>query len=520
MQGAGGTGDRAAGGTPGAEQTSPSAGSAAGESGDASLEVEGVIHALGKGYRLHAGPFQIKLLFYFGMCFWMALGFHLMGLVFLLDLDNPDSAAVHFHMTPVQVGMVGSATFLGWALGAPAWSWLADRHGRRRIMLVAILAGEMISLATMVMPTFSLYAFCYLLMGSCTGGAGAIVYVMLVELSPPAFRGPVTSILNFFWVLASVLIALIAWIVPQWQPLVAISSLPGLTGVFMSKWLPQSPRFLAIKRRNSEARLVLERIARTNDRAMPRGKLKVSSTSGPTGDPCDLFAPSLRTWTLALFFCWLAASAVYYGLSFQAGDMGGSIHVNSILLSLVEVPSYLAVMWACERFGRRKSMIFFFGEGGFFLLILFFGVEGAAKTGLAMLGKFGIAAAFVVVYIYAGELFPTSVRAVGLGACNIASRLGSIISPVVIKAVEPTTASLCFGIVGVTAAALTLLLPETKGRPTPDFVVRREPGVGSGAAAAGSGDIELLSSGTVQESDMQPIDVPDAEDGTDDAARL
>lgn len=46
-----------------------------------------------------------------------------------------------------------------------------------------------------------------------------------------------------------------------------------------------------------------------------------------------------------------------------------------------------------------------------------------------MVGKFGITAAFSMVYVYTAELYPTVVRNMGVGVSSTASRLGSILSP-------------------------------------------------------------------------------------------
>ena len=47
----------------------------------------------------------------------------------------------------------------------------------------------------------------------------------------------------------------------------------------------------------------------------------------------------------------------------------------------------------------------------------------------AMIGKFGISAAFGEIYIYTGELFPTVIRSFILGFCGVGARLGATISP-------------------------------------------------------------------------------------------
>lgn len=50
-------------------------------------------------------------------------------------------------------------------------------------------------------------------------------------------------------------------------------------------------------------------------------------------------------------------------------------------------------------------------------------------TVLVMVGKFGVTAAFSMVYVYTAELYPTVVRNMGVGVSSTASRLGSILSP-------------------------------------------------------------------------------------------
>lgn len=48
---------------------------------------------------------------------------------------------------------------------------------------------------------------------------------------------------------------------------------------------------------------------------------------------------------------------------------------------------------------------------------------------LEMLGKFAVTTAFAIVYAYTAEIYPTVVRNTALGACSMASRIGSVIAP-------------------------------------------------------------------------------------------
>lgn len=57
---------------------------------------------------------------------------------------------------------------------------------------------------------------------------------------------------------------------------------------------------------------------------------------------------------------------------------------------------------------------------------------------LSLVGKFGIAAAFAIVYVYSAEIFPTEYRSVGIGACSMCARIGGIVAPFIASLVSDT----------------------------------------------------------------------------------
>merc|ERR1712046_420096 len=88
----------------------------------------------------------------------------------------------------------------------------------------------------------------------------------------------------------------------------------------------------------------------------------------------------------------------------------------------------------------------------------------------AMIGKLGATAAFVTVYIFAGELFPTNVRASGLGLCNIFARTGGILAPEVISVFPSTLCLLMFGVLAMSACCANSFMAETLGKPLKDVM--------------------------------------------------
>ncbi|XP_078482937.1 solute carrier family 22 member 4-like [Ciona intestinalis] len=89
----------------------------------------------------------------------------------------------------------------------------------------------------------------------------------------------------------------------------------------------------------------------------------------------------------------------------------------------------------------------------------------------AMTSKLFITGCFNIVYIFCCELFPTLMRNLSIGASSTAARVGAIASPSLIYLSQQTnyySSYLIMASLGVSAAGLTLLLPETKSIPLPE----------------------------------------------------
>lgn len=92
------------------------------------------------------------------------------------------------------------------------------------------------------------------------------------------------------------------------------------------------------------------------------------------------------------------------------------------------------------------------------------------------MGKFGIAAAFAIVYVYSAEIFPTEYRSVGIGACSMCARIGGIIAPFIAslaKIYQPLPL-LVFGVLSIVSGCLIILLPETVGCELPQTLQESE----------------------------------------------
>ncbi|NXD74343.1 S22A4 protein, partial [Eolophus roseicapillus] len=146
----------------------------------------------------------------------------------------------------------------------------------------------------------------------------------------------------------------------------------------------------------------------------------------------DLFRTrNIATITIMSLLLWFFTSVGYFGLSLSTPNWHGNAYINCFLSAVIEVPAYVIAWLLLRCLPRRYSLagIFFLGGGVVLFIQLVPADFNVLSVGLVMLGKFGITAAFSMLYVYNVELYPTLVRNMAVGATSTASRLGSIIAP-------------------------------------------------------------------------------------------
>ncbi|EYC07430.1 hypothetical protein Y032_0070g429 [Ancylostoma ceylanicum] len=92
-----------------------------------------------------------------------------------------------------------------------------------------------------------------------------------------------------------------------------------------------------------------------------------------------------------------------------------------------------------NRYGRRivvasshlAAAVIFFG-------LIFSPEDAGVRTALWALGKFAISCSFMSIYVYASEIFPTNIRNLSIGFCEMMSRVGGILAPYVVVLVSLT----------------------------------------------------------------------------------
>ncbi|XP_056416845.1 solute carrier family 22 member 15 [Hyla sarda] len=376
-----------------------------------------------------------------------------------------------------KVSAASSIFFGGVLVGVVSFGQLSDQFGRKWVYVTGLALDIVFSLVNAMSPSFPVFLGTRFMVGVMNGGMSLVAFVLLNECIGATYWALVGSLSSLCFALGIAQFALIGFFVRWWRLLALVVNVQGAAILLLSLWIPESPRWLYAQGRLQDARDALLLLGRLNrSKPKPFALTPRQKDSGASRSKILSICRSavLRRRTLLMMWAWFVCSLVYYGLTLSTGDLGGNIYFNLALSGLAEVPAYPLCMYLINHksCGRRRTLCGFLSLGGVSCLIIMAapGQRGwwSSQT-FSLLGKLCISAAFNIVYIYTSELYPTTVRSLGMGVCSMFSRFGGIIAPFVpaLRSVWWVLPYVVFGSSGVTAGLLSLLLPETLNCPLP-----------------------------------------------------
>jgi MFS family permease len=321
------------------------------------------------------------------------------------------------------------------------FGWLTDLYGRQKLFFVTLGVYLLGTAATALSWNFESFALFRLLVGAGIGGEYAAVNSAIQELIPARVRGHTDIVINgSFWIGAAIgalgtLVLLDPALVPAaygWRAAFVIGAVLGLPIFFLRVFIPESPRWLAMHGRESEAESVMEKIeAHFPEGRNTRAGLKKMRLRRRSHTPLsEVFKTLFRVYPLRTFvgLSLVAAqafvyNAVFFTYSLALGDFYGVTPRDSswhlLALAVGNFLGPLALGRLFDTVGRKKMIAgtyvtagaLIFGVGALFALDL---LTAAQQTGGWMLAFFFASAAAGSAYLTVSEIFPLEMRALAI----------------------------------------------------------------------------------------------------------
>ncbi|TKY66663.1 Organic cation/carnitine transporter 4 [Spatholobus suberectus] len=170
-------------------------------------------------------------------------------------------------------------------------------------------------------------------------------------------------------------------------------------------------------------------------------------------------------------------SVVYYGLSLNVVNLETNLYLTVILNAVAEMPAFMITAMLLDRWGRKPLTIVTLWFSGAFCfagsLVNNVGVWKGVRMVCGILGIFGMAGTYNLLFIYTAELFPTVVRNTALGCATQAAQMGAILAPLVVV-LGGSLPFMVFALCGMGGGLFAYYLPETLNQPLYDTLTGME----------------------------------------------
>ncbi|MFL0267447.1 MFS transporter [Candidatus Clostridium radicumherbarum] len=346
-------------------------------------------------------------------------------------------------LTPADLGLLGSASAVGMAIGAAAAGMVADKWGRRSVITYTLLLYGIASALSGFAPNFTLLILFRFLTGLGLGGELPAASTLVSEFSPAKARGRMVVLLESFWAWGWIVAALIAYLlIPLygWRIGFILGGVPALYAAFLRKGIPESPRYLEQRGNFREADkivMLMEQQAgiSNNERTEEREIVKENSSISFL----DLLSKEYVRRTIVLWILWLGINFGYYGFVLWTPTLlvgkGFSLVKGfefTLIMCIAQLPGYYSAAYLIEKIGRKAVLVVYLTGTALSAYLYGQSASVAAVLVFGCLLYFFSLGAWGAVYAYTPEVYPTKARGSGTGWAAAVGRIGAIAAPYIV----------------------------------------------------------------------------------------
>ncbi|MDD5035415.1 MAG: MFS transporter [Methylococcaceae bacterium] len=392
-------------------------------------------------------------------------------------------------MSRDEFGLTLAAGFVGMFIGTVLFGMGSDRFGRRTAFLFMLLIYSTFTLLGAFAPDPQWLMAARLLAGVGIGAELVVIDTYVTEMMPSRVRGRYVAITQVVGFSAIPVVAFLSrWLVPThwmldgWRWVMIIGAAGALWVWYLRRALPESPRWLESRGRCEEAETLMAGIER--EVAAETGPLPIPAASAsPVTTPprvAELLQPAYRRRTLLMLGFHLLQTIGIYGfanwaptfLLAQGKSLGQSLDYGFWIAVVSPVGPVLGML-TTERLQRRTALVILpllMAATGFVFPYVTSALAIICVGAAITLFSYWFSA---VLHAYQAELFPTRLRATGVGFTYSLSRLSAAFSSLIIGALLPYGVMAVFIFTGAAMILCALLVavlgPKTNARVLEDL---------------------------------------------------
>lgn len=378
---------------------------------------------------------------------------------------------------------VHSLTLAGLMVGFLVAGPMADRVGRRVVLLSGAAWFSIMCALCALAPSFAVFGFCRVAAGVGLGAVVPSAVALTAEYAPHENRQLYNGITLTGYPIGGIVTTLVALAVlptaevlassnppsEQWRILYGAAALFLLVLPVMYFKLPESPSFLLGKGKREEARELAEQYGLDFDRITEDERVAAAKHSG--GGLGLLFSPHYRLATALFVVIMFCTQILVYGpntwLPSMTAAMGFIGTQGTLALMMLQIGAAIGTLvgaYLVDRGGATRTIVPYFLLGAGSLLALAFGAD-IGQAGLfvaAFLAGVGTTGTSTLMYGVIAAHYPAAARTSAIGFTLGLGRFGAILAPQ-IGAIfaTPRAGLLAFMVPAIAGAALVVLLELT-----------------------------------------------------------
>lgn len=431
-----------------------------------------------------------------------AIGGILFGYDTAVISGTTDIVRNQFSLSASGEGWYVGCALIGSIIGVLCAGSLSDYIGRKITMLISAAFFSISAIGCAVCGSFDALVAFRIIGGVGIGIVSIVSPIYISEVSPAKIRGTLVSLYQLA-VTAGFLLAYLAnWAIDAgidpsaaadaglwsrmfnaeaWRGMLGSETLPALLFLFIIFFIPESPKWLIIKGKPSEATAVLSRILVSEDEINAEVEATRSSSGEDKGSWSDLLKPGILVAVLAgcaiaILGQFMGVNAVlYYGPKIFSEAGFDNPMFSTVLVGLVNFATTVLAVFIIDRVGRKQ--LIYWGVSGMIICLMaigtYFATGGALGNGFML--AFFLAYVFccaisisAIVFVLLSEMYPNSIRGRAMSLAGFMLWVGTYLvgqlTPVLLEWSQAGT----FFIFAVMCVPYMLIMwkviPETTGK--------------------------------------------------------